>query len=410
MRQQRRIAADRNPAFALTVLLFASVAAGERSAVAQMAVAAPEWSELLHRQSGWTGADGIYSIPLSGSERIGGGGKTLLVFSDTFIGDVAADGARVPGYSLINNTLALLDAPNPRPENIQFYWPTGTGGAPEAVFTPSTPLSRPNQWYWLMDGIVLDSKLRLFSLRLRHTSGGFGFAVVGVGLLTADLGATSSDLSQIDAQHTQVDTPLFVAGSGGIGDIIFGSAILPNTAATGAPHPDGFVYIYGTRNDPFDKKLLAARVLPESFGDFAEWRYWDGTNWSTSITASAPIPGASRLSSEQSVTPLSDGRYVVVSQQDGLAPYVQVHIGLSPVGPFAAPQVIYECPEPQQDSDIICYNAKAHPHLSRPGELLISYNVNSFSFQDNVDDAGLYRPRFIRWPYQPIKPGNPTQP
>lgn len=396
--------------FGLRVAAAASSLALCSTAIGQMAVAAPKWSALLQRQHGWTGADGIYSIPLSGSERSGLGGKTLLVFSDTFIGDVAADGSRVPGYALINNTLALLDGTLPDAEHLTFYWPTNMSNAPEAVFTPATPLSRPNQWYWLMDGVVLDSKLQIFSLRLRRTSGGFGFAVVGVGLLTADLSATGSDLAQIDAQHTQVDTPLFVAGSGGTGDIIFGSAILPNTAAAGAPQPDGYVYIYGTRNDPFDKKLLAARVLPESLGDFAQWRYWDGANWSASITASAPIAGASRLSSEQSVTPLPDGRYVVVSQQDGLAPYVQIHIGSSPIGPFAAPQVIYECPEPQQDPDIFCYNAKAHPHLSRPGELLISYNVNSFTFQDNVDDAGLYRPRFIRWTYRAIGTVDPTQP
>ena len=43
------------------------------------------------------------------------------------------------------------------------------------------------------------------------------------------------------------------------------------------------------------------------------------------------------------------------------------------------------------------YNAKAHPHLSRPGELLISYNVNTFDFWgDFFRDADIYRPRFIR--------------
>lgn len=31
----------------------------------------------------------------------------------------------------------------------------------------------------------------------------------------------------------------------------------------------------------------------------------------------------------------------------------------------------------------ITYNAKAHSHLSAPGELLISYNVNAFDFAVN---------------------------
>jgi len=35
-----------------------------------------------------------------------------------------------------------------------------------------------------------------------------------------------------------------------------------------------------------------------------------------------------------------------------------------------------------------------HPHLSRPGELLISYSVNSWDFADAFTWADLARPRF----------------
>jgi hypothetical protein len=42
-------------------------------------------------------------------------------------------------------------------------------------------------------------------------------------------------------------------------------------------------------------------------------------------------------------------------------------------------------------------DAKAHPTLSANGELLISYNVNSFKFSDVIKKKpNLYRPRFIR--------------
>lgn len=33
------------------------------------------------------------------------------------------------------------------------------------------------------------------------------------------------------------------------------------------------------------------------------------------------------------------------------------------------------------------------------GELLISYNVNSFEFQDLFDNADIYKPRFVRVPF-----------
>ena len=39
--------------------------------------------------------------------------------------------------------------------------------------------------------------------------------------------------------------------------------------------------------------------------------------------------------------------------------------------------------------------ATAHPELSRPGSLVISYNVNSFVNTDHYKDVTIYRPRFV---------------
>jgi len=69
--------------------------------------------------------------------------------------------------------------------------------------------------------------------------------------------------------------------------------------------------------------------------------------------------------------------------------------GESPVGPFGFYRGIWHCPEADIDPDIFVYNAKAHPHLSTPGKLLISYNVNTFDFGDAFKDADIYRPRFV---------------
>ena len=37
----------------------------------------------------------------------------------------------------------------------------------------------------------------------------------------------------------------------------------------------------------------------------------------------------------------------------------------------------------------------AHPHLSKPDELPISYNVNTLNSRDHFNYADIYRPRFI---------------
>jgi len=39
---------------------------------------------------------------------------------------------------------------------------------------------------------------------------------------------------------------------------------------------------------------------------------------------------------------------------------------------------------------------KAHPHLSKSEEILVSYNTNTYSYAHNMSDYRIYRPRFIR--------------
>jgi hypothetical protein len=109
----------------------------------------------------------------------------------------------------------------------------------------------------------------------------------------------------------------------------------------------------------------------------------------------APLPGTGWLSTEFSVTPLPDGRFLLAYQKLGIGQETAVRLGPSPTGPFGPAVTLWTCPEADLDPDIYCYNAKAHPHLSEPGELLISYNVNTFDFADHVH-ADIYRPRFIR--------------
>mgnify|MGYP000612110995 CR=1 FL=1 len=48
------------------------------------------------------------------------------------------------------------------------------------------------------------------------------------------------------------------------------------------------------------------------------------------------------------------------------------------------------------------YAAKGHPHLSAPGELLISYIVNSHDFTELVSNSSIYRPQFISVNLDPI--------
>lgn len=54
---------------------------------------------------------------------------------------------------------------------------------------------------------------------------------------------------------------------------------------------------------------------------------------------------------------------------------------------------------PNPGGNLYTYNAVAHPQFGDDRGLLVSYNVNSFVFADLFEDAGIYRPRFVRLPF-----------
>ena len=147
----------------------------------------PYWTAVFDRTSGWTGADGIYSIPLSGGDRVGGWREhaTAFVFSDTFIGEVDGNGQRQPGTTLINNSMAVQPAgAGPDPQRIRFLWDR-SGGGDAAAFVPTTPSTLPGQFYWLKDGIRLGNQLHLFAARFSLDPP--PFTRHGISLLSIDL-------------------------------------------------------------------------------------------------------------------------------------------------------------------------------------------------------------------------------
>jgi len=351
--------------------------------------AAPEWTQLFHRQSGWFGADGVFSIPLSGVDKVGniGNRETLLLFSDTYIGEVDGNKPK-PGNKMVNNTVAIVQGNTAHPDSIQFFYKQDGQGAPQTYFVPANTSGK-KEHFWLGDGFVNKARhntLYLFAYHIQITGEGvFDFTEPDVSIIALPAGSRPPFSVQ-----RQIKTPLHI-NIPGVGEGNFGAGILANTTWAGAPHPDGFVYVYACIGK--DKNLVAARVKPKYFEDFNRWAYWDGKNWTADITQLKGITNA--VSNELSVTPLADGRYALIFQVMGLSDKVGMRIGDSPVGPFGEIQEIWRTPE--WDEGLFCYNAKAHPNLSKPGELLISYNTITPDFwKDIQQNAYIYHPRFIR--------------
>lgn len=352
---------------------------------------APEWSAMLKRDKGWFGGDGIYTIPLSGVEgkQATAKDKILFIFSDTMVGEIR-DSTLLPGYKMIHNSVGMLNGNQPVPDQMKFYWETDAQGNAEPLFVPNTPQTVSSDYYWLGDGFFNQAKnaTYIFGYRVRNVqSGPFGFQEVGNTLIKIP-GGSKPPYKGLK----QMDSPLYLAGErDNIGS--YGAGIYVNTKAAGAPKPDGYVYTYGVRG--MGKALTAARVLPQDFEDFTKWAFWDGTAWQSDINKAAEL--TSGVSNELSLSALPDGRYALIFQQGGMSSIVGMRIGASPIGPFGPVIKLWDSKPDLVEKTFVVYNAKAHPSLSKPGELIISYNINSVEFDKDLNvHPNLYRPRFIR--------------
>ncbi|GAC1309998.1 MAG: hypothetical protein NVSMB24_26440 [Mucilaginibacter sp.] len=353
---------------------------------------APEWSDLLTKKSGWFGGDGIFTIPFNGveSRQANTRDSVLFIFSDTMVGEIK-DNTLMPGYKMIHNSVAILNGNAPLKNRMKFYWDKDSKGDAESVFIPRTPQTGQSDYYWLGDGFAnqaLGNSIYIFGYRIKNIStDAFGFKEVGNTLIKIPAGSKPPFKNA-----EQRDTPFFLTDKKGDSGS-FGAGIYVNTKQAGAPHPDGYIYVYGVKG--LAKSLLVARVLPKDFENFSKWSYWNGKVWVANMHAAADV--TDRVSNELSLSPLPDGRYALVFQLSGMSTIVGMRIGASPKGPFGPVIRLWDCKPDLTEKTFIVYNAKAHPSLSKPGELLISYNVNSIEFiKDLKLHPNLYRPRFIR--------------
>lgn len=352
---------------------------------------APEWTALFKRYSGWFGGDGIFAIPFSGNDAaVSAQDSILFVFSDTMVGEIA-DSTLQPGYKMVNNSVMILHGEEPLNEKARFLVNRKDTGE-VAVFVPSTPQTKPDDYYWLGDGFVnhaTDSNLYIFAYRIRNTHDGslFPFREVGNALLIIPQGGEFPF-----HDHRQAELP-FSNFDDDSRKTSFGVGVLVNTASAGSINADGFIYVYGTRGKT--KELVVSRVKAGSLEDFSTWEFWNGSAWMNDVQASAPV--ADSVSNELSVTPIGKDQYALIYQYGGIFPTICMQIGPSPVGPFGPRKKIWDTSGDLTTKNLFSYNAKAHPAISKPGELLVSYNVNSFKFFDDIEgDPNLYRPRFVR--------------
>ena len=382
-------------AFAPVVLLAAD---------APVTAAAPDtaWDAVFDRTDGWIGGDAIYSTPLPG-------GNVLWLFADTFIGRVR-DGHRQPGVRMVNNTLARhalgADGAPPGRAALQFLWGTPPDSPePTAWITPDPALQsskgEASHWYWVADAITAPGhagreRLIVFLWRMAR-SGNEVMGFRGVGNALAIIDDAAADWStwrpkQFTITHAVPNS----AEDKRRPEIVWGSEVLLVSEADGRR----FLVIFGYRQPlRLAMQLVAARVPPDAVEQMDAWEFRTSGGWSSSLADAVSL--AQGLTTEFSVSRIDSPtgpRWVLVQSEPSFGRHIFARTSRSPFGPWSPPKPVYQVPGVDAKKRHFTYSAKAHPELSRAGELLVSYVVNSLDFGEAVNNADIYRPRFIRVP------------
>ena len=282
-----------------------------------------------------------------------------------------------------------MEGNRPDPSAISFEYNRDAHGDPVSYFVPDNEQSQPGEYFWLGDGFINHEKnnaLYLFAYHVHKTGPNvFDFEQTHVALLKI-----KDPTPEGIRNYEQIPTYLgYIHPERG--RVYFSSGVFVNTKKAKAPDPDGYVYIYGVME--VNKALIAARVRPGSIEDFNRWTFWNGASWVKNKEEVVPI--AEHVSNELSVTPTGDGRYLLTFTILGISDKIGVQVGNSPIGPFGKVHEVYTCPE-YKEKGLFPYNAKGHYHLSRPGELLVSYNTITINFWEDIQkNATIYHPRFV---------------
>jgi hypothetical protein len=309
---------------------------------------------------GWTGGDTTNSVKLSG-------GRTVWIFSDTFLGPVNPDGSRPTTTPFLNNSFVVQ-----RGDSLK----TVTGGTPANPTALVTPPA--NGWYWFGAAQTSNAGRNLDVVALRFEKTGPG---------QWDWRWASNYLARFDSKTLKLQklTPIPSAAN------VQWSAWLQRDS--------GYTYIYGVEDLGASKYQHVARVRGDDL-TAKPWEYWTGSGWSADETASVRV--LEGVANEHSVTRWRDG-YVLVTHDttELFSKRVLGYFSCSPTGPFVKPVELYQTPETGADgsyenANIITYNSHDHPDLRRGNQLLVSYNVNSLDANNDLyADVSIYRPRFV---------------
>ncbi|MEM9660302.1 MAG: hypothetical protein AAF961_18210, partial [Planctomycetota bacterium] len=239
----------------------------EEDALGAVCTTADDWTDLFRRYQGWSGADGVYSMPVSGVQAPEGSEQatTLFTFGDTILGEVDPESLQRRKPKMVNFSDALLQGNRPDPEQIEFRYP----GGPVPVERFKLAVAPFENWgFWLQDGLIRQRHYYTQAMAIRKLTAEYPWWTRGTVLLKAPMSSTGPVWSEV---RQSVAPYKYFEDRDAL--VYFGVAYLEHTKEAGWPRPDGYVYVYGRYEramrpfNPWSQRieLAIARVPEESF-------------------------------------------------------------------------------------------------------------------------------------------------
>ena len=354
---------------------------------------AQEWTALFDRTDGWIAGDGIFSYGMDGDSKQGSANeqsKTIFTFSDSLFGSVNPDGSYKSGLVMVNHAVALFEGNKPDQAKMRFFHNTNAEGRPSNLF---------NRNYWINDGIVINSVMYMTGVVVDPKT----WYMTGPWMIEIPIQGEQLQFSETKTK------PFAVFDNQDPYTVLLGIGICDQ---------GDDIYVYGVRDKkgvPFYRRqLVVAKAPRQTFSDLITWRFWSGSHWSESIAdcncdeAALAEAVSNELSVSQMIGGRYNGKFVLVYTEGCVGTKLNFAVADKPNAKFTETTTFYECPEPKlfekeikekygHKAVVYTYNAKAHPRLSKPGELLVSYNLNTMGLsEDSIFAEKKYGfPRFV---------------
>lgn len=323
---------------------------------------------------GWLGADDAYSVPIGPDESV-------WLFGDTFVAN--RDTKQRSEYKvMVRNSIGISSCNAGSACTMQYFWQNPYTVKPRSFFDTSTD----DLWYWPMDGYIDGKTLYVALMAVRNKPGAkpddaFGFEIAGAKLATIQDVQSLPEKWQVSIQDL-TDSRLWA----GVSMIRDGSYVIWYTQVSKG---EGHGY------------MIAMRVPREKMANPATgWEYLRKDNhWAAGLAGEDAMHIIDQPISEMSVRyhPSIHKWLALSTGPEFPSPRVVVRSADSPVGPWSAPQTVYEFPEmkrdnPGYDKDTFCYAVKEHVEFTDTN-IALTYACNSMVVAKTIANMNIYRPR-----------------